>query len=201
MEQTTRQFNNNPNVKILESQIRESFGRVVFTHKTHEKCCDLYAENLKKIKLSEIILSALTTTSLLSSIFGEQKIGTIVGAIFSTIILALTIYTKDYDLGKLSKSHADIAHQLWNIRERYISLIADIKSNSLSIDEIKKRRDELQESLNMVYKDAPRTHHKSYELASKSLNENSQINQGEEMTFSDDEIDRFLPNDLRRNKK
>ena len=53
----------------------------------------------------------------------------------------------------------------------------------------------------MVYKDAPRTHHKSYELASKSLNENSQINQGEEMTFSDDEIDRFLPNDLRRNKK
>jgi hypothetical protein len=89
MEQTTRQFNNNPNVKILESQIRESFGRVVFTHKTHEKCCDIYAENLKKIKLSEIILSALTTTSLLSSIFGEQKIGTIVGAIFSTIILAL----------------------------------------------------------------------------------------------------------------
>jgi len=112
-----------------------------------------------------------------------------------------TIYTKDYDLGKLSKSHADIAHQLWNIRERYISLIADIKSNSLSIDEIKKRRDELQESLNMVYKDAPRTNSKSYELASKSLNENSQINQGEEMTFSDDEIDRFLANDLRRNRK
>jgi hypothetical protein len=47
---------------------------------------------------------------------------------------------------------------------------------------------------------APRTNYKAYELASKALNQNGQINQGEEMTFSDSEIDRFLPNDLRRHK-
>jgi hypothetical protein len=32
----------------------------------------------------------------------------------------------------------------------------------------------------------------------KSLTKHGQINQGEEMTFSDDEIERFLPKDLRR---
>lgn len=191
---------NNDNIKILESQIRECFGRVVFTHKTHEKCSDIYAEQLKTLKLSEITLSTVTTTSLLTSIFGDQKIGTIIGTFLSTIILGLTIYTKDYDLGKLSKSHAEVANKLWNIRELYISLIADIKSNNLTVDQIKQKRDQLQESLNIVYQNAPRTNYKAYELASKALNQNGQINQGEEMTFSDSEIDRFLPNDLRRNK-
>lgn len=59
---------NHDNIKILESQIRECFGRVVFTHKTHEKCSDIYAEQLKTLKVSEITLSALTTTSLLTSV-------------------------------------------------------------------------------------------------------------------------------------
>ena len=190
----------NDDIKILESQIRECFGRVVFTHKTHEKCSDIYAEQLKILKISEIILSALTTTSLLTSIFGDQKIGTIIGAILSTIILGITIYTKDYDLGKLSKSHADVANQLWNIRELYISLIADIKSNNLAVEQIKQKSDELHKSLNIIYSNAPRTNYKAYKLASEALNQNGQINQGEEMTFSDSEIDRFLPNDLRRHK-
>lgn len=195
----SNQTSNSDNIKILESQIRECFGRVVFSHKTHEKCSDIYAEQLKKLKLFEIILSALTTTSLLSSVFGEQKIGTIIGAILSTIILGITIYTKDYDLGQISKSHVDAANKLWSIRESYISLIADIKANNLTIDQIKNKRDELQESLNILYQNAPRTNYKAYERASKALNENGQINTGEEMTFSDKEIDRFLPRDLRRN--
>jgi hypothetical protein len=189
---------NTDSLKILESQIRECFGRVVFTHKTHEKSSDIYAEQLKKLKLLEIILSALTTTSLLSSVFGEQKIGTIIGAILSTIILGITIYTKDYDLGQIAKSHADAANKLWNIRELYISLIADIKANNLTIDQIKARRDVLQESLNLIYQNAPRTNYQAYERASQAINENGQLNTGEEMTFSDKEIDRFLPHDLRR---
>lgn len=194
----TIQPNDNDSIKILESQIRECFGRVVFSHKTHEKCSDIYAEHLKKLKLFEIILSTLTTTTLLSSIFGEQKIGTITGAILSTIVLGITIYTKDYDLGQIAKNHADTANKLWDTRESYISLIADIKASSLTIDQIKIKRNELHDSLNVIYQNAPRTNCKAYERASKALNENGQLNTGEEMTFSDKEIDRFLPLELRR---
>lgn len=32
--------------KILEGQLRESFGRVVYSHKTHEKCADILLERL-----------------------------------------------------------------------------------------------------------------------------------------------------------
>jgi len=186
-------------IRILESQIRECFGRVVWSHKTHEKCADIYAERQKKLKLAEIFLLALTTTSLLSSVVGDQKIGTIIGAFLSTVVLCLTIYTKDFDLGKISKSHVDTANKLWHIRELYISLIADIKTKTITFSEVKSVRDRLQEELNSIYLNAPRTNSQAYELASKSLNKHGQLNQGEEMTFSDDEIDRFLPKDLRRN--
>jgi hypothetical protein len=37
----TNQINNDDSIKVLESQIRECFGRVVFSHKTHEKCSDI----------------------------------------------------------------------------------------------------------------------------------------------------------------
>lgn len=190
---------NQPEVKILESQIRECFGRVVWTHKTHEKCSDIYTEQLKSLKTIEIFLSAITTTSLLVTIFGDSKIAAIVAAICSTIILAINIYTRDYDLGKLSKSHADVAWKLWSIRETYTSLLTDIKIGSLTVDEIKVKRDELQKSLDEVYQNAPRTNSKAYEAASKALNKDGVINTGEEFTFTDEEIDRFLPLDLRRN--
>ncbi len=145
----------NDDILILESQIRECFGRVGWSHKTHEKCADIYAERQKKLKLSEIVLSALTTTSLLSSVFGDQKIGTIIGAFLSTVVLGLTVYTKDFDLGKISKSHVDTAKKLWHIRELYISLIADIKTNNFTSSEVKLVRDRLQEELNLIYLNAP----------------------------------------------
>ena len=45
----------------LEDQIRECYGRVVYTHKTHERMADRCADTLRVYKLSQIVLSALTT--------------------------------------------------------------------------------------------------------------------------------------------
>ena len=46
---------------ILEGQLRECFGRVVYAHKTHEKAADILLTRLSRIKFSQIVLSALTT--------------------------------------------------------------------------------------------------------------------------------------------
>jgi hypothetical protein len=64
---------NNSDITVLESQIRECYGRVVWTHKTHEKCAAIYAAQLKALNKTEIVLSALITTSLLTSIFVAQR--------------------------------------------------------------------------------------------------------------------------------
>lgn len=134
----------------------------------------------------------MTTTSLLTSIFVAQRWGITIGTLLSTVLLGVTLYAKDYDLGKIAKSHPDTAVQMWSIRESYLSLLTDIKLNNLTLNQIQAKRDELQNQLASVYQNAPRTNSKAYDKASQALKSN------EEMRFSDEEIDKFLPNDIRR---
>jgi len=98
--------------KILEAQIRECFGRVVYSHKTHEKCADILLSRLSKIKLWQIILSAITTGGFIATLFDTSKIGTIAGIIISSSLLILNAYTKNYDLGELAQKHKQAANDL-----------------------------------------------------------------------------------------
>lgn len=175
----------------LEAQVREAFGRVVYTHKTHEKMADIYLEKLKCLKLTEIWLSALTSGSLLFAVFGENHNGTIVGAILSTVLLGLTLYSKEWNLGELAQKHADTGTKLWAVREAYFSLITDIATGS-NIEELRQRRENLDKELASIYAGCPRTNDEAYKRAQKALKTE------EELTFADSEIDKFLPESLRR---
>jgi len=182
----------NSQIKIFEAQIRELFGRVVWTHKTHEKCADILKKRSSNVKLMQIILSAVTTTGIMVSVFGDEKWVGVVTALISTSLLGLNTYLKKHDLGQIAQKHANSATALWNIRETYLSLLTDIKAENISVDEIVSKRDKLQKELLGLYKGAPRTISKAYKEASEALKTN------EELTFSDEEIDNFLPKELRK---
>lgn len=191
MEQNS-QLDKTTQMEILESQIRECFGRVVYSHKTQEKCADIVLKLHKRLKLLLIIISAIVTTSLLIKLFGDQEWALMVGVILSTMLFGLNTYMKDYDLGEISQKHSNAANELWDIRETYLSMLTDIKADQLSINQIISQRDELQKRLFNIYSGSPRTNFKAYKEASKALKIN------EELTFSDKEIDVFLPKELRR---
>lgn len=182
----------NSQVEILESQIRECFGRVVWTHKTHEKCADILNKRQNRIKFWQIALSAITTSGVFIAVFGEHKVIGVASALISLVLTIINTYMKKYDLGALAQKHADTAVSVWDIREKYFSLLTDIKSQTIDIVNIKVQRDKLQVELHKHYKGSPRTISKAYIEASKALKEM------EEMTFSDEEIDKFLPRSLKR---
>lgn len=183
----------NSQVKIVEAQIRECFGRVVWSHKTHEKCADIILQRHNIIKYIQIGLSALTTTGVLIAVFGEHKIIGIITAALSAILFALNTFVKGHDLGEIAQKHSDSASDLWNIREEYFSLLTDIKAEIINIDELIERRDILQERLSSIYKGSPRTINEAYKSATKSLKLN------EELTLSNNEINMFLPQELKKN--
>lgn len=178
-------------VRIIESQIRELYGRVVWTHKTQEKCADILLKRHTCLKIIQITLSALTTTGILVAVFGENRVVGIISAIISAMLFGLNAYTKDYDLGEISQKHSNSASDLWNIRESYLSLLTDIRTKSLTIEQIMTKRDEIQIELSNTYKGAPRTINAAYKEATKGLKENG------EMTFSKEEINNLLPEELR----
>ena len=180
------------NKNIFEAQIRETYGRICWSHKTQEKCADILDSRLKILKIFQIILSAIITTGILISVFGNNETIGIISAILSALLFGINTYTKDYDLGELSQKHSSAALNLWDIRESYLSFLTDLKTDTISLVEAKEIREKLQSRLKSIYNGSPRTINKAYNEATKALNKN------EELTFSDKEIDNLLPVELRK---
>ncbi len=180
--------------QILEAQLRECFGRVVYSHKTHEKCADLLLAKWANIKLWQLILSALSTAGFISAVAGAEKVGSIAGATIASILLVLNAYTKNYDLGQLAQKHKQTGCDLWFVRERYLSLITDLAMREKPIESLQTERDKVLKDLHAIYAGAPPTNGKAYGQAQVALQQN------EELTFSEKEIDAFLPKPLKRSQ-
>ena len=174
----------------LKVQIREAYGRLVFTYTTHLKQADQLITINKCIKYSQIILSAITTGGIFTAIIWNQTIASWVSAIFSTALLGLNLYIKDFNLADDIKRHCLTSDDLWIIREKYVSLLTDF--DTLSERKIAHIRDKLQKQTAKIYRSAPKTNTKSYMEAKKTLKEN------EEQFFTSTEIDRMLPEHLRK---
>ncbi len=174
----------------LEDQIRDCFGRVVYTHKTHERMADRCTTTLSRYKLLQITLTALTSAGTIGVVVGNEFWVEIATALCSGVTLFVSAYLKNFDPGAMAQHHRDTAAQLWNVRECYFSLLIDLPK--LTREEAIERRDELQSTLAALYIAAPRTNGKAYVEAQDRLKNM------EDLTFSDDEIDCFLPLSLRR---
>jgi len=177
---------------VLEGQLRQNYGRIVYSHKTHEKCADIQLARLGRIKFWQIVLSGLSAAGFVGAILGAGPVTGVIGAGVSATLLALNAYTKDYDLGELAQKHRQAAHELWLVREEYLSLLSDIALGTGSLESLQARRDALILRAHSAYGGAPSTSSKAYEKARTALK------QHEEMTFSDSEIDAFLPAELKR---
>ncbi|EJS63084.1 hypothetical protein ICU_04690 [Bacillus cereus BAG2X1-1] len=177
----------------LESQIREAYGRIVYTFTCHNKMIQRLLAKNNNIKFWQIALSALTTGSFLVTILLNEALAGFVGAVISVSLLILNAYTKDFQLVETAQAHQKAADALWRIREEYVSLLTDF--DLLEASEIIKRRDDLQNRTAEIYDESPRTDAKSYEAAQKALKTD------EEQTFSEREIDVMLPNSVRRENR
>jgi hypothetical protein len=169
------------------------YGRVAYTHKSHEKMADGYVRHYKCIKKIEIGLSALASSSLVLSILGDSKSGTIFGAFLSTVLLGLTLYFKEASLGEQAQKHTTVASKLWGVREQLLSLLIDMRDGRPT-EEIRRERDIANQVLEEIYKGAPRTDTRAYAAAQRALKSE------EDLYFSDAELDMMLPKRLRRTK-
>lgn len=174
----------------LEDQIRECYGRVVYTHKTHLRMADICAARLKRFKLIQIILTAVTSSGAVGVVFTNETWVEWATVAVSFLTLFVSAYLKNFDPGSTAQKHRDAAAKLWNVRECYLSLLTDLPTldRKLAVE----RRDELQRMLAALYEAAPQTDGKAYSEAQKRLQKK------EDMTFSEEEIDCFLPLSLKR---
>lgn len=170
-------------------QLKESYGRVVYTYTTHLKKVNSLKINLKRIKYGQIGLSAISSGGFLSYIVMDKQAFNTLGGIFSVILLAFNLFFKNFNIEEEIKQHMVASDELWLVREKYISLMTDFKL--LSNEEIANRRDLLQEEVYKIYKKSPKTDLKSYKKAQQALKSE------EEQFFTNEELNKMLPAHLR----
>ena len=174
----------------LESQLREAYGKIVYTYTCHNKKATRLLKLNDNIKVWQIVLSALSTGGFITTIIFNDTLVKIIGAVISFLLVIVNSYTKNFNLVGEANEHIKTANLLWKIREEYISLLIDFEI--LSVEEIIVKRDELQNRTFEVYSSSLSTDKKSYKEAQKSLKTE------EEQTFSEKEIDVMLPSSIRR---
>ena len=143
-------------------------------------------------KVTQIVLSALITSGAIGALVFEKRWVAAITALISMGQLALSSYLKDVNPGAVAALHCDAASELWGVREDFLSLIADARDPASSLEELKNRRAAVQERLTKIYKGAPQTDAEAYRQAQIALQNN------DELSFSEAELDRLLPPSLRR---
>ena len=179
----------------FEAQVRECFGRVAYSHKTHEKCADSLQAKLRLLKNTQIALSVVVSGTLIVTVVGHDAWSKIIATVLSAVLAGINLYFKNYNYGELAQDHKEAADQLWNIRESYLSLLTDMATGAVSMEKAMERRDKLQKDLSVIYSKAPRTNTTAYKAAQRALKIK------EDLTFSAEEIDAFLPQPLKRARK
>lgn len=183
--------------EYLLAQVREAFGRVVYSNKTHEKQADICFGKYRWQQGILVAFTAISTGTFLVSVLGllgNPVLTSLATSAIALVVSGLSLASKSFKFSEESEAHRDIASRLWDVRESYLSLIADLMSGATSAAEARTSRDELQEATRQAYGDAPRTTPQAFRRASDGLKHN------EELTFTSSEIDLFLPETLRLNK-
>lgn len=181
----------------LLAQGREAFGRVAYSHKTHEKQADICFTKHRWQQGVLVALTAVSSGTFLVAVANQFASTTVTGLVTSTVAVLVTWVTlgaKTFRFHEEAEAHRDIASRLWDVRESYISLITDLMSSQIADADARTRRDALQEATREVYSSAPRTSPKAYGRAQEGLIHN------EELTFSSRELDLMLPEALRLNE-
>jgi low affinity Fe/Cu permease len=185
-------------IVILYLQIAGRFDKIIWTHKIQEKEGDINDRDNKSIKNWKCALSALTSGGAIGTIFswsGEICIS-ITTAIISAISTFLIWRFPDGEIINKSQANKAYAAKMRNMRNCYESLLTDILACNLSIEEILRRRNILEEEENKLFEVvAPNTSSKAITLAKDA------INQKQESTTTLIELNSHLPKHLQLSEK
>lgn len=102
----------------------------------------------------------------------------------------MSAYLKNFDLKNLEHQHRVAANKFIIIRNRLLHIIAELHMK-VDLEQVKSEYQQILSDLNKLYLEAPSTTDSAVSKANKALNVKN------EYTYKDEEIDHFLPNNLK----
>jgi hypothetical protein len=170
---------------------RELYARTVYSHKIHEKERELWSKKSCLMSYINVALVSLTTLFAIVAAALPAKLMLILTAVFAATSTAFVLWQANFDPVGRENLHRTAAKELLWIREQLLLLIVRCHDGAERLADLNRSLGSLSQQQATVNKFSPGTSQEAYTLARTALK------QAEEFTFTDEEIDRFLPGPLR----
>jgi len=175
--------------------VRELYGRVAWTHKTHEKDREIWSRRVSMTRWVNVVLIGITSVLATVGAITNNQAVFVVTSIFGAASTAFVVYQLSFNPEKTESAHRIAAKRLLYLRDQYLVLIQEAMSGRTSLDQLQNKLESLHREASIVYEYAPDSSSKAYTAATEALKTR------EELTFSSEEIDRLLPENLRLTEK
>lgn len=185
---------NNDSQKFL-SVVRELYGRVAWTHKTHEKDREIWSDRVRLTRWINVVLIGITSILATAGAISNSQVVFVLTSIFGAVSTAFVVYQLSFNPERSETEHRMAAKRLLYLRDQYLILIQEAMSGRTPIEQLQNKLESLHREASIVYEYAPDSPPKAYAAASEALKTK------EELTFSRKEIDMLLPEDLRLTRK
>jgi hypothetical protein len=176
----------------LVDHLRLTFGHVIFSHRAHTLAAQRAGQWDRWLRLAEGLFVLATAIACVSLAYSPSPVLAVIAAVTATIALLTLGLRLMLHLERAASVHRDCSTRLWYLREQYRALLADLNDGVLTADEARTRRDALMATLHQIYQDAPAADRQAYQTARQA------IGAAEDVSLSDEEIDRFLPVSLQK---
>lgn len=176
----------------LVDHLRLTFGHVIYTHRAHARLALRHARWSRGLQAGEALLLITTVAASMAFVQAPQSAAAVVAAVAASLALVVVVVRVVFAFETSASTHRACSAHLWQLREQYRALLADLQDGSLTLDLARERRDALMQRLHEVYELAPPVDKSAYEAARGA------VAAEHETGLSDEEVDRFLPPSLRK---
>jgi len=128
-------------------EIKETFGRVAYTHKTQEKEAELKVAAGRRIKVANLIVIGVTAAAALIAPLVQSSQAAWIAAAAAVTALVFAAFQLSFDPTAEVTSHRIAAQSYLALRNDYRTLLSDVRAGALSVDEMRTRRDALAREL------------------------------------------------------
>ena len=176
----------------LLDHLRMSFGGVVHGYRAHSQIAERLHRRVWQLRIGELVLLGGALAANITAVVRSDPRYAVVSAVVAGLALALFTLYVAVNLESRIYAHRWCASRLWLIREKYRALLAEMRDGTLTLDDVRERRDQLIAELHAVTEHAPLVDRPTYLSARQALSAAA------ETVLTDEEIDAFLPQSLRK---
>jgi hypothetical protein len=169
------------------AEIRSTYGRVAYTHKTHEKDAEIRSANARRLRVANVAVFGIAAVAAVIAPLLQSGVAAWVAAVSTVIGFVFSALQLSFDPAAEAAAHRMAAKSYLSIRNELAKLIADCRSTASVTPALRGRRDDLGERMRIADDLAPQTSQRAYAVAQDA------IKNGDELTFSEEELNALLP--------